>query len=98
MLAQGQSSLAKRGGLAAVSSGLIFLKKKTKHVIPNKNLKNAQNICLFRKAKTADLEVWVRGCKDQAQQWTLNMLPAPSLLPEWLRTAALEDALFPLLE
>ena len=29
MLAQGQSSLAKRGGLAAdVSSGLIFLKKK----------------------------------------------------------------------
>lgn len=30
MLAQGQSSSAKRGGLAAVSSGLIFLKK-TKH-------------------------------------------------------------------
>ena len=28
MLAQGQSSLAKRGGLAVVSSGLIFLKKK----------------------------------------------------------------------
>ena len=28
MLAQGQSSSAKRGGLAAVSSGLIFLKKK----------------------------------------------------------------------
>ena len=27
MLAQGQSSLAKRGGLAAISSGLIFLKK-----------------------------------------------------------------------
>ena len=27
MLAQGQSSSAKRGGLAAVSSGLIFLKK-----------------------------------------------------------------------
>ena len=32
MLAQGQSSSAKRGGLAAVSSGLIFLKeKKPKH-------------------------------------------------------------------
>ena len=28
MLAQGQSSSAKRGGLTAVSSGLIFLKKK----------------------------------------------------------------------
>ena len=28
MLAQGQSSSAKRGGLAAVSSGLIFLKRK----------------------------------------------------------------------
>ena len=28
MLAQGQSSSEKRGGLAAVSSGLIFLKKK----------------------------------------------------------------------
>ena len=28
MLAQGQSSSAKRGGLVAVSSGLIFLKKK----------------------------------------------------------------------
>ena len=28
MLAQGQSSSAKRGGLAVVSSGLIFLKKK----------------------------------------------------------------------
>ena len=32
MLAQGQSSLAKRGGLAAdVSAGLIFLKKKKKN-------------------------------------------------------------------
>ena len=32
MLAQGQSSSAKRGGLAAdVSSGLIFLKKKNKN-------------------------------------------------------------------
>ena len=28
MLAQGQSSSAQRGGLAGVSSGLIFLKKK----------------------------------------------------------------------
>ena len=28
MLGQGQSSSAKRGGLAVVSSGLIFLKKK----------------------------------------------------------------------
>ena len=28
MLAQGQSSSAKKGGLAAVSSGLIFLKQK----------------------------------------------------------------------
>ena len=34
MLAQGQSSSAKRGELAAVSSGLIFLrKKKTKHQV-----------------------------------------------------------------
>ena len=32
MLAQGQSSLAKRGGLAADSSGLIFLKKKKKQL------------------------------------------------------------------
>ena len=30
MLAQGQSSSAKRGGLAVVSSGLTFLKKKGK--------------------------------------------------------------------
>ena len=30
-LAQGQSSSAKRGGLAAVSSGLMFLKKKEKN-------------------------------------------------------------------
>ena len=30
MLAQGQSSSAKRGGLAVVSSGLIFLKTKKK--------------------------------------------------------------------
>ena len=30
MLAQGQSSSAKRGGLATVSSGLIFLQKKKK--------------------------------------------------------------------
>ena len=30
MLAQGQSSSAKRGGLAAVSSGLIFLEKRKK--------------------------------------------------------------------
>ena len=30
MLAQGRSSSAKRGGLAAVSSGLIFLKKNKK--------------------------------------------------------------------
>ena len=33
MLAQGQSSSAKRGGLAAVSSGLLFLKKKKKEFI-----------------------------------------------------------------
>ena len=30
MLAQGQSSSAKRGGLAVASSGLIFLKRKKK--------------------------------------------------------------------
>ena len=30
MLAQGQSSSAKRGGLAAVSSGLVFLKQQKK--------------------------------------------------------------------
>ena len=30
MLAQGQASSAKEGGLAVVSSGLIFLKKKEK--------------------------------------------------------------------
>ena len=36
MLAQGQSSSAKRGGLAAdVSSGLIFLKKKIKRTTVN---------------------------------------------------------------
>ena len=32
VLAQGQSSSAKRGGLAVVSSGLIFLKKKKKYL------------------------------------------------------------------
>ena len=32
MLAEGQSSSAKRGGLAAVSSGLIFLEKKKKGI------------------------------------------------------------------
>ena len=36
MLAQGQSSSAKKGGLAAdVSSGLIFLKKKKKQLYFN---------------------------------------------------------------
>ena len=36
MLAQGQSSSAKRGGMGAdVSSGLIFLKKKKKHADPS---------------------------------------------------------------
>ena len=34
MLAQGQSSSAKRGGLAVVSSGLIFLKTKQKNTTP----------------------------------------------------------------
>ena len=34
MLAQGQSSSAKRGGLAAdVSSGLIFIKRKKKKIV-----------------------------------------------------------------
>ena len=32
MLAQGQASSAKRGGLVAVSSGLIFLEKKKKRI------------------------------------------------------------------
>ena len=41
MLAQGQSSSAKRGGLAVdVSSGLIFLKKKKK-----KKKKSIQGVC-----------------------------------------------------
>ena len=35
MLAQGQSSSVKREGLAAVSSGLIFLKKKKKTSSPS---------------------------------------------------------------
>ena len=35
MLAQGQASSAKRGGLAVVSSGLIFLKKKKKKALKN---------------------------------------------------------------
>ena len=38
MLAQGQSSSAKRGGLVAVSSGLIFLKKKKAHLFLSKDL------------------------------------------------------------
>ena len=33
MLAQGQASSAKRGGLAVVSSGLIFLKKKKRPLV-----------------------------------------------------------------
>ena len=41
MLAQGQSSSAKRGGLAAdVSSGLIFLKKKEKNDEREKRLQS----------------------------------------------------------
>ena len=39
MLAQGQSSSAKRGGLAAVSSGLIFLKKKKVQAIGKQHSK-----------------------------------------------------------
>ena len=39
MLAQGQSSSAKRGGLVAdVSSGLIFLKKQKKNPFENSNM------------------------------------------------------------
>ena len=44
MIAQGQSSSAKRGGLAAdVSSGLIFLKKKKEIQLTVENLLNAEN-------------------------------------------------------
>ena len=39
MLAQGQFSLAKRGELAAVSSGLIFFKKKSYNEAEFMNLK-----------------------------------------------------------
>ena len=42
MLAQGQSSSAKRGGLAEVSSGVIFLKKKKKKVSWSENRHEGQ--------------------------------------------------------
>ena len=41
MLAQGQSSSAKRGGLAEVSSGLIFLKKERKEKKEKKRIFSA---------------------------------------------------------
>ena len=48
MLAQGQSSLAKRGGWAAdVSSGLIFLKKKSVNTADYVNLRT----CVYLKKK-----------------------------------------------
>ena len=43
MLAQGQPSSAKRGGLAVVSSGLIFLKKKKKEKNDLDNFSNQVN-------------------------------------------------------
>ena len=51
MLAQGQPSSAKRGGLAVVSSGLIFLKKKKKVNIvmsPNQKLSSIKSGQLTR--------------------------------------------------
>ena len=47
MLAQGQASSAKRGGLAAVSSGLVFLKKKEKKKLNGKiSWRNNFKLCL----------------------------------------------------
>ena len=57
MLAQGQSSSAKRGGLAAdVSSGLIFLKKKNLTLLyntihsPHSNFANCLNFYFLKTA------------------------------------------------
>ena len=44
MLAQGQSFSAIGGGLAAVSSGLIFLKRKKKEVESNKRADTARKL------------------------------------------------------
>ena len=59
MLAQGQSSSAKRGGLAAVSSGLISSKKEKAHIwikfqkpkSTEKNLKSARRKILLEKTE-----------------------------------------------
>src|SRR3712207_3334113 len=51
MLAHDQSSSAKRGGLAAVSSGLIFLKKERRKERNSVHLEGQKNMWLdFRKA------------------------------------------------
>ena len=58
MLAQGQPSSAKRGGLAAVSSGLIFLGGKKKDLSGEKAEKHRKNIP-GRMNKCRGLEVGV---------------------------------------
>ena len=52
MLAQGQASSAKRGGLAVVSSGLIFLKKKKKVESVSLDKKPRFNYLLITKANS----------------------------------------------
>ena len=51
MLAQGQSSSAKRGGLAAVSSGLIILKKKKSAVELESINKNPHSLLMSSNMK-----------------------------------------------
>ena len=67
MLAQSQASSAKRGGLAVVSWGLIFLKKKTnKKTKQNKNNNNKENESLEQTAASNQKPgtfPWLQGDK-----------------------------------
>ena len=66
MLAQGQSSSAKRGGLAIVSPGLIFLKKKKEK---KREIQNAPNkpVVELRASRDLGKEEKTNGLTDQAK-------------------------------
>ena len=81
MLAQGQSSSAKWGGLVAVvSSGLIFLKNKKKRKIPTGLLSKTPEIFLFYFVLSKSKEVFSRK---QPKSILFLQSPIPVKLIQW---------------
>ena len=64
MLAQGQASSAKRGGWAAVSSGLIFLQKKKRGGLRKGPWRSSGNHILLQRSLTFLDSVFLLGIED----------------------------------